>query len=75
MPSGPSALGRREKSTLGSDTKMCMCLERSTNTKKPQITASCSRMNVVSMCMLVLWLKPENAPPMARDANGHHDFP
>ena len=27
VPSGPSALGRRENSTLGSDTKMCMCLE------------------------------------------------
>ena len=48
VASGPRALGRREKSTLGSDTKMCMCLDCSTKRKKPQITASWARMNTVS---------------------------
>ena len=40
VASGPRALGRREKSTLGSETKMCMCLDCSTKMKKPQMTAS-----------------------------------
>jgi len=54
VPRGPRAFGRREKRTLGSETKMWRCFEWSTKTKKPQITRSWPRMKAVSMLRLAL---------------------
>jgi len=64
----PRAMGRREKSTFGSDTKMCRCLEYTTTTRKPMTTAIWASTKVVSSACSTPWLRPEKALPTRCDA-------
>ncbi len=65
----PRAMGRREKRTLGSDTKMWRCFEYMTTTRKIAMTPICASTKVVSRAWSTPWLSPDKALPTRCDAN------